>query len=90
LGLPAGIIRTAVSSSSFTDRHSKKLFGHSSSSNPAQQARLKRERAAQRAEAKVKNMLAQRGASAPPSGGSAGTDAAPTGAGGFLRKFVKG
>ena len=60
LGLPAGLVRTTVRNESISDRGSKSLFGYGGSANPAQQARVARERAAQRALAKARSVLAAR------------------------------
>ena len=48
LGLPAGLIRTALGKSSGTEAYSKKLFGGSGGNNPGAQRRIAKERAASR------------------------------------------
>uniref|UniRef100_A0A7S2CXX4 Uncharacterized protein n=1 Tax=Octactis speculum TaxID=3111310 RepID=A0A7S2CXX4_9STRA len=60
LGIPKGLIRTSTSSgTSFSDRHSKSLFGvvHD---NPAMQRRMKREQTAQRAEKLAREIIEER------------------------------
>ena len=57
LGLPKGLIRTSTKSESMSAQSSRQLFGHAGGGNPAQQARVKRERAAQRALAKARRVI---------------------------------
>ena len=60
LGLPKGLIRTSQASESVSEGASRQLFGYSGASNPAQAARLKRERSAQSAMETARAVLAKR------------------------------
>ena len=72
LGLPAGLLRTSARTESHSEASSRELFGHSGATNPAKAQRVHRERAAQRALAKARRVVAERAAKAE------GDDAAAT------------
>lgn len=59
LGLPQGLIRTSESRDSMSQQYSKTLFG-GSEENPATLQRMKRERAAQKAMEKARQVVAAR------------------------------
>ena len=86
LGLPKGLVRTSVRTHSISDGASKSLFGYGGSANPAQQARVKRERTAQKALATAKAVLAARAGAPEPDAPSAGTLSSRFDSGGFARR----
>jgi hypothetical protein len=77
MGLPIGLLRTSISSTSMSEKYSKELFG-GDDDNPAKRQRLKREMVAQRAIAKARSVIAERQAvdssQSTPRGSSIGFD----------------